>query len=92
LGNGLTSQKKMVRLEPLTGSAPTLAPKNLDQIAALPLGSRVQVNAWDGSITFTDRKAVPLIAASEKMPFRVTPVMPYLKFYTQPAKVEVSSR
>jgi hypothetical protein len=92
LGNGLTSEHKMVRLEPLTGSAPALAPKNLDQIAALPLGSRVQVNAWDGSVTFTDRKAVPLFTASEKMPFRVTPVMPYLKFYKQPAKVEVSSR
>jgi hypothetical protein len=92
LGNGLTVGNKVIRMSALTTSAPALAPKNLDQIAALPLGSRVQVNAWNGTVTFTDRKAVPLLAASEKMPFRVTPVIPYLKLYTQEAKVEVSSR
>ena len=72
--------------------APALNPKSVDQIAALPLGSRVQVNAWDGSIAFTTRKAVPLVDASEKMPFRVTPVIPYLRAYTrQTTKVEASA-
>ena len=68
----------------LTTGAPTIAPKNVDQIAALPLGSRIQVNAWDGSVAFTDRKAVPLIAPSEKMPFQVNPVIPYLKILPSP--------
>ena len=92
LGNGLTADNKMVRMSALMSVAPALNPRNLDQIAALPLGSRVQVNAWDGSVAFTDRKAVPIVAASEKLPFRVTPVIPYLRVYEQPGKIAVSAR
>ncbi len=85
LGNGLTEgSRKMIRMEALTAGAPALSPKNVDQIAALPLGARIQVNAWDGSIAFTDRKAVPLIAPSEKMPFQVNPVIPYLRIIKSP--------
>ena len=82
LGNGLLQNGKTIRMEALTTGAPELKARNLDQISALPLGSRMQVDAWDGSVAFTDRKAVALIDAGEKMPFRVTPVIPYLKTYT----------
>jgi hypothetical protein len=92
LGNGLTeSNNRMVRMAALINSSPKLAPKKVDQIAALPLGSRLQVNAWDGSVTFTTRKAVALVDATEKMPFSVTPVIPYLRTYSSQSKVEVSS-
>lgn len=91
LGNGLLETNKLIRMSALMTSAPALAPKNLDQTAALPLGSRIQVNAWDGSVTFTTRKTVPIVDASEKMPFRVTPVVPYLRVYSQGQKMEVSA-
>jgi hypothetical protein len=91
LGNSLLEGNKQIRMAGLAGSAPALAPKKLDQIAALPLGSRVQVNAWDGAVSFTTRKTVPIVNASEKMPFRVTPVIPYLHLYSQGSKVEVSA-
>ena len=85
LGNGLTEGRHdLIRMAALTTGAPVLSPKKVDQIAALPLGSRIQVNAWDGSVTFTDRKAVPLVASSEKMPFQVTPVIPHLKILQSP--------
>jgi hypothetical protein len=85
LGNGLTEgSHKLIRMAALTTGAPALTPKKVDQLAALPLGSRIQVNAWDGSIAFTDRKAVPLVAPSEKMPFQVTPVIPHLKILQSP--------
>ena len=91
LGNGLIEgSDKVIRMAALTTGAPALAPKKVDQIAALPLGSRIQVNAWDGSVAFTDRKAVPLIALPEKMPFQVTAVIPYLKIYTETPKIEVT--
>ena len=90
LGNGLAKGNEMVRMAALMNTAPVLRPRSLDQIAALPLGSRVEVNAWDGSISFTDRKAVPLIAASEKLPFRVTPVIPYLRTNPQTPKTLAS--
>jgi hypothetical protein len=84
LGEGLTyNHNKMTRMEELLGGAPQLMPRNVSQVSALPLGSRVQVNAWDGTIIFTNRKAIPLVDASEKMPFQVTPVVPYLKAYSQ---------
>jgi hypothetical protein len=85
LGNGLTEgSNKLIRMAALTTGAPALNAKKIDQIAALPLGSRIQVNAWDGSITFTDRQAVPLLAPSEKMPFQVAPIIPYLKVMQSP--------
>jgi hypothetical protein len=82
LGNGLTERnKKLVRMSALINAAPALSPKNLSQVAVLPLGSRLQVNAFDGSVAFATRRAVPLMDASEKLPFRVTRVIPYLKNY-----------
>ena len=92
LGNGLIEGNNPIRMSALISAAPALTPKKVDQIAALPLGSRVQVNAWDGTVAFTDRKAVPLADASEKLSFRVTPVFPYLRAYEQPSKVDVSAR
>jgi hypothetical protein len=92
MGNGLTEGNKLIRMSALTSAAPELKPRNLDQIAALPLGSRLQVNAWDGAVVFTDRKAVALVGAGEKMPFRVTPLIPYLRVYAQPLKADVSAR
>jgi len=73
MGNGLTQDNKMIRMSALTSAAPELKARSVDQISALPLGSRLQVNAWDGSVAFTDRKTVALADAGEKMPFRVTP-------------------
>ena len=95
LGNGLAEGNgKMIRMSELIASsgAPALSLKSIDQIAALPLGSRLQVNAWDGAVSFTTRKAVPLVDASEKMPFRVTPVIPYLRAYTQTPKTEATAQ
>jgi len=92
MGNGLTEGNKMIRMSALTNTAPQLKARSVDQISALPLGSRLQVNAWDGSVAFTDRKAVPLVDAGEKMPFRVTPLIPHLRVYAQPSpKADVSA-
>ncbi len=91
LGNGLT-EGKMIRMDALAGGAPTLSPRKIDQIAALPLGSRVQVNAWDGAVSFTTRKVAPIVDASEKMPFRVTPTMPYLRFFAPAGSITQASR
>jgi hypothetical protein len=92
LGNGLTGSDKLVRMSALMGGAPALRPTSLDQVAALPLGSRVLVNAWDGSVAFTDRQTVPIVDASEKLPFRVTPVIPYLRNYAPKPPVGASAR
>jgi hypothetical protein len=91
MGNGLTQDNKAIRMAALTSAAPELKARSVDQISALPLGSRLQVNAWDGSVAFTDRKAVALVDAGEKMPFRVTPVIPYLKTHRETPKTLASA-
>jgi hypothetical protein len=93
LGNGLTEgNAKLIRMGGLISNAPALKVRDVNQIAALPLGSRIQVNAWGGTVTFTDRKALPLVDASEKLPFQITPIFPYLRAYKPPSKLEVSAK
>jgi hypothetical protein len=51
----------------------------LDQIPALPLGSRITVDPWSDRIEMLKSKPVRPVSASEKMPFEVSPFFPYLK-------------
>ena len=74
------------------GSAPALQPTKTDQIAALPLGSRVQVNAWDGSVTFPNRKSVALVDPSEKMAFEIAPQFPHLTRYEEVNGTNVAAK
>lgn len=71
--------------EQLMQGSPQLQPTNVAQIAALPLGSRIVLNSWDDSITLAKSKPVQLLSAREKMPFEVTPFMPYLTRYQNAA-------
>jgi hypothetical protein len=68
----------------LVSSAPALAPDNLDQIAALPVGSRIKLDPWSDQIELLKPKPVSLISAREKMPFQVTPFEPFLTRYQKP--------
>jgi hypothetical protein len=61
----------------MTGS-PQFDPKKTDQIAALPLGGRVKVDPWDNQLELVKAKPVAITAASDKMPFEVTPFFPFL--------------
>lgn len=78
LGNALIAGK-VSRLAALKHSAPQLAIRDTDQIAALPLGGRIKLDPWSDRIELIDIKPVPLLNAGEKMPFEVTPFYPYLK-------------
>jgi len=68
----------------LTGSAPQLQPDKLDQISALPIGARVKLDPWTDRVELLKAKPVPLLSAREKMPFEVTPFMPFLTRYQKP--------
>jgi len=55
------------------------APKGTVQIAALPIGGRVKLDPWNDKLELIKAKPmVGAIAEREKMPFEVTPFMPYL--------------
>jgi hypothetical protein len=71
------SGKDYVRMQALEQSAPALQPNNLNQIAALPLGSRIKVDPWSDQLQLQKDKPV-LYSARDKMPFELTPMIPDL--------------
>jgi hypothetical protein len=66
----------------------TVDPKqNPQQIAALPIGGRVKLDPWVDRLELLKSKPVGAIAEREKMPFEITPFMPYLtRFGTDTTK------
>ena len=75
-GNAMAS-KNTTRLATVATAAPKLENK-VDQIAALSLGARVNLNPWSNQIEMMGSKAVPLLSPADKMPLEVTPFFPYL--------------
>ena len=86
MGNRLIDQHDQVRMAQLLQGAPKLEPGSIDQIAALPLGARIKVDAWNDQIRLMKSKPVNLISAKDKMPFEVTPLIPYLTRYNDETK------
>jgi Peptidase family M48 len=79
LGNSFTNEKgQLVRLSALEATGPALDPSKLDQIAALPMGGRVKLNAWNDRVELTKSAPVAITSARDKMPFEVTPFFPRL--------------
>jgi hypothetical protein len=79
LGNAMTSGNT-ARMAALFNSAPTLEKQRLDQVAALPIGSRIKVDPWGNQLTMMNAKPVALVSAREKMPFEVTPFFPVITY------------
>ena len=52
--------------------------QNPQRIAALPLGGRVKLDPWNDKLDLMKSKPIGTVAEREKMPFEVTPFMPYL--------------
>jgi len=59
--------------------------KNPQMIAALPIGGRVKLDVWNDRLDLIKSKPVGTVAEREKMPFEVTPFMPYLTRYNSDA-------
>jgi len=82
LGN-IMANRNSTRMAALFNSAPPLEKQRLDQLAALPIGSRIKLDPWSNRLTLLNAKPVALLSPREKMPFEVTPFFPYLS-YSQP--------
>jgi len=50
-----------------------------NQLAALPLGSRIKVDPWSDRIEMANNQPIGQISALKKLPFEITPFFPYLK-------------
>jgi hypothetical protein len=78
IGNTMVKGSEVRRMADLKQTAPNLEMTNVDQIAALPLGGRVRVDAWNAKIELMKTKPVAIQWPREKMPFEVTPIHLYL--------------
>jgi len=65
----------------LLSMGPPLQADKVDQVAALPLGARVKVDPWSDRVEMVKSKPVSLHSVREKMPFEITPFMPFLTRY-----------
>jgi len=85
LGNEVYFESQLMQ------SAPPLAPTDKAQIAALPMGSRVKIDPWSAGVTLLKSRAVSLLSGRDKMPFEVTPMVPYLTRYAEPSLSQPAS-
>jgi hypothetical protein len=69
----------LVGMQTLAKAPQRLRMAQPDQIAALPLGSRIRLDPWSDRIEMQKTKSPPPITAAEKRPFEVSPFFPYLK-------------
>ena len=82
----------LVGMQALANSGKPLQMDRVDQISALPLGSRIVVDPWSDRIEMLKSKPVRLESAAEKMPFEVTPFFPHLKRRDEQAKGQAAAQ
>jgi len=81
LGDSLFQSNGQPWLAEFQKGAPALQVSNLQQIAALPLGSRLKVDGWDCRVLQLHFTPEPFDRASDKMPFQITPIFYKLAKY-----------
>ncbi|MFP5205489.1 MAG: M48 family metalloprotease [Acidobacteriota bacterium] len=81
LGDSLLQPDGTPWMAALEHMAPALNWDNLNQVAALPLGSWLKVDPWDDTVHMLNAKRYAPMNARDKMPFEVTPVFFRLQRY-----------
>ena len=74
----------LVGMQAQTDSPKPPKTDRLNQISALPIGSRIVVDPWSDRIEMLKSKPVRLRSPAEKIPFEVTPFYPHLKRLNAP--------
>jgi hypothetical protein len=75
----------------LRSTTPVDQKQNPQMIAALPIGGRVKLDPWNDKLELIKNKPVGTVAEREKMPFEVTPFMPYLMRYGTDASKPIAA-
>jgi hypothetical protein len=85
LGDSLLKADGTPWMADLQHQAPALNWDDLNQTAALPLGSWLKTDPWDDKIHMIDAKRYAPMNARDKMPFEVTPIFFKLQRYDEAA-------
>jgi hypothetical protein len=75
----------------LKSTTPVDPKQNAQMIAALPIGGRVKLDPWNDKLELIKSKPIGAMAEREKMPFEVTPFMPYLTRYGSEAAKPIAA-
>ena len=84
-GDKLVASHNILRMSALMEKAPQLQTTRVDQIAALPLGSRTRLDPWLDNLEMVAMRPVPLQTPGEKMPFEIAPIYLRLTYQRQHA-------
>ncbi len=82
---------RVPQIADLKSTVPVDPKQNSQKIAALPLGGRVKIDPWNDKLELIKSKPIGTVAEREKMPFEVTPFMPYLTRYGADAAKPVAA-
>ncbi|MGB7730745.1 MAG: M48 family metalloprotease [Candidatus Acidiferrum sp.] len=82
---------RVPQIADLKSTVPVDPKQNPQKIAALPLGGRVKIDPWNDKLELIKSKPIGTVAEREKMPFEVTPFMPYLTRYGADAAKPVAA-
>lgn len=85
LGNEVYFESQLMQ------ASPALNPTSKDQVPALPMGSRLKIDPWTAGVSLMKSKGVSLLSARDKMPFGVTPMVPYLMRYVETSSTPAAS-
>ena len=80
-GDRLVEGHTVERMATLMDNAPQLQTMRVDQVAALPLGSRTRLDPWTDDLEMVTMRVVPLATPGEKMPFEIAPVYLHLTYH-----------
>jgi len=78
LGDALAMRNGSTQMNALATAAPQLDLRKVEQVTALPIGGRINVDPWNGSVQLMKAKPTALLSAREKMALQLTPLNPYL--------------
>ena len=81
LGDSLLKEDGTPWMSQLASSAPKINWDDMNQIAALPLGSWLKTDPWDDKVRMLDAKRYAPLNARDKMPLEVTPIYFKLQRY-----------
>ncbi|HVT96048.1 MAG TPA: M48 family metalloprotease [Acidobacteriaceae bacterium] len=91
LGDSLVRGDGQPWLAGLTQGAPKLDMDNLQQVAALPLNSRLKIDPWDDKVFMLNARPPVLLNARDKMPLELTPVFFRLQRYSDAPAVPANA-
>lgn len=79
-GNGVSTAFDAMNLVPI------LEADRSGEVIALPIGGRLKLDPWNDGVSLLQAPRLQLFSSREKIPFGMTPFVPFLKRYQEPTE------